>query len=213
MPASRISRRHLLTIASAAALAPQFGRATSASAVCAPPPTPGAKANPTVAISLRELSKTLSGRRTARFEGMTRLDGFAIDVANKDIALFGLTESGKSDLHAEDFVVALRSAYTRGEEYRKSPAISLDPEDGYFHRIGKIPTWKPEGRLEYERQCKLTHWQTVRVDGMPRHSRAAKVLVDADYRMKQVSQGAVSYPSARRSRPISRPSSLIGGGP
>jgi hypothetical protein len=156
-------------------------------------------AKPEKAVSLRQIAAALANGRPARFEGLTRLDGYVIDDDNKDIVLFGAHEPGQPELQPADFIVALRSAFKRGvdekdgADYTKSAAISLDTDPDFFRRLKDFKTTTPEGRRAYAAYCG-TQSQKVRVDGMIRHSRVAKILVDADYRMKKVSQGLETIP-------------------
>src|SRR5262249_28140190 len=153
---------------------------------------------PERAVSLRQVSLALAAGKPVRLEGITRLDGYAIDDDNKDIALFGISERGQPELEAADFVIALRSAFRRGIDpkdgtnYGKVAAISIDPAPKVSHSLHVSETGKAEGRRKYAELCKTP--QKVRVDGMTRHSRVAKVLVDADYRMKRISQGTETLP-------------------
>ena len=156
------------------------------------------KARPERAVSLRQLSETLAAGRPARLEGLTRLDGFIVDKENRDIIVWGLAERGQPELHVADLVVALRSAHGRytikRDEtiYRVNPVISIDPDTAVLGRLRHLNLMTAKGKRDYAEICKAP--QTVRVEGMPRGSRVAKVLVEADYRMKMVSQGRVTLP-------------------
>jgi hypothetical protein len=195
-----ISRRALLMTGAAAALAPLLRRpAVALESDCgrASRMTP-IKARPERAVSLRQISAALAAGKPARLEGLTRLDGYIIVKEDRDIVLWGASERGQPELQVADFVVALRSRFLRGMQdgtnYNRAACISLDTDPEYFHRLGEYQTTNPEGRRRYEEACRRSHWMTVRVDGMPRHTRVAKLLVDADYRMKLVSQGLVTLP-------------------
>ncbi|WP_157195757.1 DUF1598 domain-containing protein [Bradyrhizobium sp. YR681] len=197
MSSSAVSRRHFLAL-SAAGMACLPARAF-AQTVCD-------RIEPTIlqpriqrAVSLRQVIQKLADGNPVKFPGLTRLDGYVIDEENDDIGLIGLAEPGQRDLEAADFVVALRSAFLRGMHdgvnYDFSAAISIDPNPEVFRRLRDIRTTNPDGRHSYEDVCRAP--QTVRVDGMIRASRVAALLVDADYRMKQVSQGALKLPTSK----------------
>jgi Protein of unknown function (DUF1598) len=82
---------------------------------------------------------------------------------------------------------------TRGRTiYRITPLISIDPDPAVFHKLRELDEFSPDAEERHRAICSSP--QTVRVEGMPRHSRVAQVLVDADYRMKKVSQGTVELP-------------------
>jgi hypothetical protein len=157
------------------------------------------KARPERAVSLRQLSaQAAAGKRGLKLDGLTRLDGYVIDKENADIVLWGLAERGQSDLYFDDFVVALRAASDKyievkdGVRYRVAALISIDPNPDVLKRLRELNLFSPGGLDQRARMCASP--QTVRVEGMPRDTRVAKVLVDADYRMKQVSQGSVKLP-------------------
>ena len=193
-----ITRRTLLAGSLAAGATPLLARLAAAEEDECKATVTAIKARPDRAVSLRQISLALAAGKPARLEGMTRLDGYVIDDDNKDIALFGIAERGQPELNAADFVVALRSAFRRGidpkdgTDYGKRAAISIDTDPEVFHRLNGFQTATPEGRREYLELCKTP--QRVRVDGMIRHSRVAKILIDADYRMKRIGQGVETLP-------------------
>jgi hypothetical protein len=196
-PRPQITRRTLLAGSLAAGATPLLGRLAAAEDECKVTLT-AINARPERAVSLRQVSLALAAGKPARLEGITRLDGYAIDDDNKDIALFGIAERGQPELEAADFVIALRSAFRRGidprdgTDYGKVAAISIDTDPEVFRRLHDFQTANAEGRRKYAELCKTP--QKVRVDGMTRHSRVAKVLVDADYRMKRIGQGTQTLP-------------------
>lgn len=189
---AQVSRRTLLRAGVAAGLLPFLDRSAWAQACSMALTT--LKARPERAVSLKGVASLMAEGKPARFDGLTRLDGYVIDSENKDIVLFGGIERGQPELQPADFIVTLRSAYGRGEVYRKSAAISIDTDPEHYRRLKGIPITTPEGRRKYEQLCALSDLRKVRVDGMPRHCRVAKILVDADVRMKQVAQGRVKLP-------------------
>lgn len=192
---NELTRRTVLAGGLAAGITPLFARSAAASVedYCKVSLTP-IKTRPERAVSLRRVSEALAAGKPARFEGLTRLDGYVVDDENKDIVLFGISESGQPELQPADFIVALRSAYVRGEVYRKSAAISIDSEPGYYRRVDGLKITNPADRRRYQELCALADLRKVRVDGMPRHCRVAKILLDADIKMKQVAQGRAKLP-------------------
>jgi hypothetical protein len=200
---SDMTRRSVLTGLAATASVPLINTRSSADtqsgSVCSGLPSPAtATANPQRAISLRQMSAALEAGRPAVLEKLTRLDGYVIDADNRDIVLWGLSEPGQPDLHIEDFVVALRAAHGKygvlrnGVNYISNPLISIDPVASIFPQMATLNLRTSEGQARFRQICATP--QPVRIEGMPRNTRVAKTLVDADYRMKQVGQGTVSLP-------------------
>lgn len=157
------------------------------------------KARAERAVSLRQLvAEAQAGKTGLRLQGLTRLDGYVVDKEQSDIILWGLAERDHPDLYLDDLVVALRVAFDRyteekdGVRYRVSPLISIDPDPVIWQRLREINIWSSGGFDSYEALCSTP--QRVRVEGMPRNTRVAKALVDADYRMKRVTQGSLRLP-------------------
>lgn len=198
-----MSRRSVLAGLAATASVPLLsttsrGATSPGGAACSNASSPqAATATPQRAISLRQVSADLAAGRPAILEGLTRLDGYIIDAASRDIILWGATEPGQPNLFIEDFVVALRAALGRygvvrdGTRWITNPAISIDPV-AFTSQFNGINLRTPDGQARWREVCGTP--QTVRIEGMPRNTRLAKSLVDADYRMKMVGQGMVSLP-------------------
>ena len=89
-----MSRRSVLTGLAAAASAPLLSREVHAGvdpggSVCTNlPPVEASVATPQRAISLRQLSADLAAGRPAVLDKLTRLDGYIVDAANRDIVLW-----------------------------------------------------------------------------------------------------------------------------
>lgn len=196
-----LNRRHIVAGGLAAGLTPFLSGPASAALelACDPRPRP-ATAKPERAVSLRRLSEAMKAGKPARLEGLTRLDGFILDKENQDVILWGLSERNQPELHLPDLVVALRAAHGRyyekrdGVTYIVNPLISIDPDLNVYRELDKIAVRDPARKAKHAAICARP--QTVRVEGMPHNSRVAKVLVEADYRMKMVSQGDVILPIA-----------------
>src|ERR1700754_151439 len=198
--AASISRRALLqkgVAAGWAAILPSYDAAADQDC---PVPLTGFKPKPQKAVSLTQLSAAAASGRPPRLEGLTRLDGFITDPVTRDVILWGLTERNQPELQFDDFVIALRAGFGRYDEirgntiYRKPPLISIDPDPAVFQVLRQLNVSNAAGKQQFAEICRTP--QTVRVEGMPRNSRLAKILVDADYRMKKVSQGTVTLPIA-----------------
>lgn len=143
-----------------------------------------------VAVSLREALKRAKTGGQKRLTGLTRIDVVCRDDDN-DIILGGVGEKGQPDLYLDDLIVAIRSA---NRKYGKiEPGISLDPDRSQTPNLNQISGRDAAAKQQYLRVCSKQP-QAVRVDALPRHSRVTKVLVEADYRMKQVSQGTLQLP-------------------
>jgi hypothetical protein len=193
---AEFSRRSLLQAGVAAGLTTVCSKIALGQTCNAP--TTVLKPKPEKAVSLLKLGASMSAGGTPRLPGLTRLDGFITDPDTRDVILWGLSERDQPDLHLDDFVVGLRSAFDRynetrgGTTYISTPLISIDPDPDVFRALRALDVAKPAGRQQFAQICARP--QTVRVEGMPRHTRLAKALVDADYRMKRVGQGTVTLP-------------------
>lgn len=95
--------------------------------------------------------------------GLTRIYGYLIEPAAKDVILIGSAAAGGQSIRADDLVNGLKLVYRDGIV----PMISLDPD----------PT-------------DLSGPQQVRLIGVPRETHFARVMVEADYAMKKIAFGA-----------------------
>ena len=156
-----------------------------------------------IAMSLRVLSKKaadcLSSRASvprdlATLCGITRFESYLVDEGSQDVILLGKPVGGGSSLHLDDLVVAMRSIWRGGTE---AISCSLDPRRENVLAIqqinsqyGKVET--PEKGKRMIQQVKAS-WgpQTVRVGGVPKDSRYAHIMIDADYHLKKVSVGTL----------------------
>jgi len=143
-----------------------------------------------VAVSLREALKRAKAGGSKRLTGLTRIDTVCQDD-DYDILLCGVAEKGQPDLYLDDLIVAIRSADRKYGNIE--PGISLDPDRSQAPSLDQIAGRDAAAKQQYLRACSQQP-QAVRVDALPRHSRVTKVLVEADYRMKQVSQGTLQLP-------------------
>jgi hypothetical protein len=155
------------------------------------------------AMSLRVLStkaaECLSSRSSvprdlATLCGITRFESFLVDEGSRDVILIGKPVGGGSPLHLDELVVAMRSIWRGGTE---AVSCSLDPRRENVLAIqqtnsqyGKVQT--PEQGKRMIQQVKAS-WgpQLVRVGGVPKDSRYAHIMIDADYHLKKVSLGVL----------------------
>ncbi len=157
------------------------------------------------ALSMRMLEKTLrerSSKQALKLCGITRLQGFIVDSGARDIILVGSVDPTYPTLHADDLVVAFRSAHMvyvqrKGNvRYFTPPGCSIDPDPKVLQQLRQVG--RGAGSGDDRRQAVNREWeavgkqpQKVRVLGVPFDSRFAKVMVDADYFMKSLSNGSV----------------------
>jgi hypothetical protein len=157
------------------------------------------------AVSLRALQSALVEGPSKQAEalcGMTRVTGFVVDRKGRDIVLVGVADPSFPPLQLQDFVVALRSSWLRYAtikgrvRYYTSPGCSIDPDPGVICRLQelgvKIATnmGPDEARRHVEEwRCIGASPQKVRVMGVPFDSHFARVMVDADYKMKRYVNG------------------------
>lgn len=118
---------------------------------------------------VRVLAVSLKGllAKSWLIPSVSSVHGFVVDDKRGDVILIART-GGKTNLDWRDFSEALRAALNGGED----PYCSLDPNIA-----------NPSGP------------QGVRVGGVRRWSHFAKVMLDADYLMKQSAAGIVATPS------------------
>jgi hypothetical protein len=167
-------------------------------------------------ISLRRLERLAEHSRKqgkplpadVRFlAGMTQLQYVFIDPANEDVVLAGPAEgwkqlptgevvgvkTGRPVLHLEDFIVALRYAFTE-KDHPPFVGCSIDPTPeglqsyaAYLRRIGRID--RTRLRQTFAGMEQAMGPQTVKVFGVDGSSRLALTLVAADYRLKRLTMG------------------------
>ncbi len=133
----------------------------------------------------------------ARLAGIGFLEGFIVDEAGEgDVILVGRRSKARPSLRLDDLIVNMRGV-ARTREY---PFCSLDPraedmralhalfnESGAVHELG-------ETRAFFAKLKSTVGPQQVVIGGVPRGSRHAHVMIDADYHMKKVSQGHIALP-------------------
>lgn len=161
------------------------------------------------AVSLKGLERELvkCGSDTActapgrSLYDLTSIDGFVVDTQAQDIILVGHRAEGGRPLDLDDFVVMLRNAlnlYARREGntiWYTAPGVSIDPRPETIARLQELD--QLTGGLEdyadeWPEFCEVP--QDVRILGVP-ESRAAAIMLEADYKMKRFVNGQVAIAS------------------
>jgi len=168
---------------------------------------------PTKAVSLRALQAALSTCaadatcRPAMFQlaGLTVLRGIVAGATSDDWILLGDEAPGAPPLLTEDLVVALRNAWLRyavregNALLYSNPGCSIDPSPEVVSQLGKVARQiqselgRGAGTERFDSwhaACRTA--QQVRVLGLPFDTHFAKVMVDADYYMKRLTDGSAS---------------------
>lgn len=148
-----------------------------------------------VSISLRELSERVTaaireGRELTEEErhpgGMAAIEGCVRDrEAPGDFIVFGRKRPEQPALGLDVLLVGLRNVWGQ-EQY---PYCSLDPTPEGMRRMRQLELDTNEPETMVARIEAAIGEQQIVVGGVPRDSRYAKVMIAADYHMKQVSQG------------------------
>ena len=185
-----VDRRGFLASGVSALVLQEPLTAVAAAKTCSAPPATSMDMRAEVAVSLREALKRAKSGGPKRLTGLTRIDTVCQDDSY-DILLCGVAEKGQPDLYLDDLIVAIRSAARKYGNIE--PGISLDPDRDQTPNLDQISGRDAAAKQQYLRMCSQQP-QKVRVDALPRHCRVTKVLVEADYRMKQVSQGTLQLP-------------------
>jgi hypothetical protein len=160
------------------------------------------------AVSLTVFQKVLQetgGEGPRELCGLTRVEGYVVDGAHRDVVILGKVDPAAPPLHTEDFAIALRSAWLKyawkegGKRYYANPGCSIDPDPAVMQELSGISarigaTQDPEAMEELlARWCEVSKRpQTVRVKGVPRDSHFAAVMVQADYELKRLVDGSVT---------------------
>ncbi len=155
------------------------------------------------ALSMRMLAEKARGAsyvgaplndEIARLSGITYLEGYVVDKENQDIILIGKSDRG-TEIYLDDLIANIRSIWN----VHIPPYCSLDPQSSDISGIRRIAAdnKSPESLDEWRdlvEQIK-NQWgpQSVDVRGVPRNSRLAHIMIDADYHMKKVSLGLADF--------------------
>ncbi len=137
------------------------------------------------------------------FFGLTKIIGFIIDPAARDLIIVGQIDPSLPTLYTEDFAVALRNVWMKYAERRGNTTIytnlgcSIDPDPRIVGKLQELGVESMSNSSHSQVEDFIQEWhsvcrspQEVRVLGMPFNTRFAKVLVQADYDMKRLADGS-----------------------
>ncbi len=150
-----------------------------------------------ISLSLRALAleaqKSPMRPEVATLAGIGQLDGFVVEQDNADVILIGWRSETWPALHLDDLAVNIRNIWNDEPQ----PYCSLDPRQEDVLKINRLTSeagpMTHVGDMDrfFARLEKAQGPQTVVVGGVPKNSRHAHVMIDADYHMKKLSQGLV----------------------
>ncbi len=128
--------------------------------------------------------------------------GIILDDTNNDIILIGSTDTSFPAIYTEDFVVALRNAWMRYADFRgntyyySNPGCSIDPNQQIMQKLNTVGRKVLSSTTIENTKEILKEWhgicrnpQNVRIMGIPINSHFAKVMIKADYDMKNIVNG------------------------
>ena len=151
-------------------------------------------------LSLRALASKVGVADAALSEecrtlaGIGYVEGFMLGEADDpDVILVGRKSPNRPALRLDDLVVNLRAAGQAGGY----PYCSLDPVPESVRALQAVLggthslATKAEVEALFQKIKAAVGPQQVVVGGVPRNSRHAHVMIDADYHMKMISQGLV----------------------
>jgi hypothetical protein len=154
------------------------------------------------ALSLRVLSKEAGNfllshsslpDTLATLCRIREFEGFVVDAENGDVIVVGREAGQGSFLHLDDLVVGVRSVWKPGIE----PVFcSLDPRREDVLAIKQLALQadtiqSPEkGRQLIEQVKAVWGSQLIRIGGVPKDSRYAHIMIDADCHLKKACLGA-----------------------
>jgi len=134
------------------------------------------------------------GEEALSLGGLSYIEGYILDeTGEKDLILVGLRGGKRPALRLDDLVVAVRSIWAA--EDGAFPYCSLDPTPESVKALEKLFASEDMGAngfpAFFEKLKKTVGPQQVVVGGIPRDSRTAHIFIEADYRMKEGSQGRI----------------------
>lgn len=153
-----------------------------------------------ICLSLRVLASQarLNPRKVQVREltGIGWLEGYVIDPENRDIILIGRRHPNWPYIHLDDLVANMRNVWGN----KQDPYCSLDPRPEDIRKLNRVSAEMARAKGSNQKQDSLKRFkkaigpQTVVVGGVPRNSRHAHIMIDADYHMKKLSKALVSIP-------------------
>ncbi len=156
-----------------------------------------------ICLSMRvlgnEAKKEPLPQEVERLASIGWLEGFVVDPDHRDVVLIGRRALKRPALHMDDLVVNMRNVWNREAD----PYCSLDPRPEDVRKLNELAS-RAGTAINVDEMYRFftrlkENWgqQTVIVGGVPRNSRHAHVMIDADYHMKKVSQGLVKVGGIR----------------
>lgn len=155
------------------------------------------------AISLRALQNKLQSCRGSCQEEILQLAsvnqvvGYLVDTRNNDIVILGNINSDLPTLNVEDFIIALRSAWHKYEEF--CPKCTILPNATTIQQLQLIGRRMLSAKSPEEAERHIAEWhrvcqnpQRAQVWGIPVDSRFAQIIIQADYGMKKIVDGSDS---------------------
>lgn len=146
------------------------------------------------AISLREVAKDPHSAEAMTLFGSTWLRGFAFieDEGGKDCVLLTYVEPDRPTLHLDDLAVA----YNNVTESRQRPACTINPRPETLRKLSELGQ-RLMGAGEFTGMGpQIQEWkrvarspQDVIVYGVSSDTHFAKIMVEADYDLKNVVNG------------------------
>jgi hypothetical protein len=146
-------------------------------------------------ISLRNLSAyvkaSVDGGRgipgsVKALQGFSRIDGYCINPVDSDVILFGKCDRSRPAYDIYDLVICYQCIY--GQQV--FPYCSLDPQPENIKRCNRLRLQPDatEGAVKKAFADAMGD-QKVVIGGVPRNSRIAATMIEADYYMKKLSLG------------------------
>jgi hypothetical protein len=153
-----------------------------------------------IAISLRELTSQhntsqlndSAKKNMNNLYGMNRILGYVLDGKNRDIIVIGARMEPSPDLLLDDFVMMLRNAIN-GQE---PPGCSIDPRPQEMESLHALRKKMDKWQDPFLWEVMMSKWkknpgfESTRVLGVEKNSNVAKVMIDADYLMKKITDGS-----------------------
>lgn len=153
-----------------------------------------------IAVSLRALRESINTSEATHLFGATRLLGFlfAADELGPDCILVLEREERRPRLRLDDLAVA----YANIVDAEGRPACTIDPRPDVLKQLTEIGQRIGRQQDEHAIQRHLREWeragkapQDVRVFNVPESgSHFARTMVDADYDLKSICNGAARVP-------------------
>jgi hypothetical protein len=130
--------------------------------------------------------------------GIAQVDSYVVDFDNRDIVLVGRQDSARTTLRYDDLILLLRNTWKPIDS--PYPYCSLDPKPENIQKLRgvlntKLDLTNKDQLQAFAGQLRNTiGGQQVVVGGVPFDSHIAHAMIEADYLMKQVSQGQKQIP-------------------